>query len=53
MASKTTVDDPQAPAAPPFRPDVDLIENAEGNDRIRDEDRATAKAYLEKLGKPA
>lgn len=38
-----------APAAPPLRPDVDLIDNAEGNDRIREQDKASAKAYLSKL----
>lgn len=38
----------QTPAAPPFQPDPALIGNAEGNDKIRDADRAAAKKYLER-----
>lgn len=38
----------QASSVPPLKPDLELIDNAEGNDKIRDADRAAAKRYLER-----
>lgn len=35
-----------APEPPPFRPDPDLIDNAEGNQRIKAKDKAAAEAFL-------
>jgi len=37
------------PEPPPLRPDPDLIDNIEGNRKIRDADRAAAQAYCDAL----
>lgn len=39
----------EPPEPPPLRPDPDLIDNIEGNRKIRDADRAAARAYLDGL----
>ena len=49
MTAQPAVDIDQVPAAPPLEPDPDLIDNAEGNDKIRREDRASAVAEVERL----
>lgn len=33
----------------PLRPDIDLIDNLEGNERILNEDREAAQRYLDEL----
>jgi len=49
MASRPSNDQASVPAPPPFQPDIELIDNAEGNDKILREDREAAKKYLEEV----